>query len=155
MKIGSYGNPETTTGGVSLPFYATGRISVRGPESKNRRIMDDTTQEVIGHKTLFEVVKNKLAPPFRSAEVNLIYGKGYDVVWEILDIASSLGIVDKKGAWYRYNDKNFAQGEKNAVSFLKDPTNADMYKTIRENVIDSVGLRGVYERHSQQGPIYS
>jgi hypothetical protein len=70
-------------------------------------------------------------------------------------MATSLGVVDKKGAWYKYNDGNFAQGEIKAVEFLKDPVNAEMYKTIRNSVIDRIGLKEVYERHSQQGPIYS
>jgi len=153
MKIGTYGNPETTTGGEALAFYATGRISMRGPEARSRRIVDSNTGEVIGHKAEFEVIKNKLAAPFKKAEVKLIYGKGYDAHWEVLDMASSLGILDKSGNWYKYNDENIANGEVNAVTFLKE--NAEVYKEIRENVIDQIGLREVYERHSQQGPIYT
>lgn len=155
MKIGGYGNPETTTGGEALAFYATGRISVRGPEAKSRRIEDDITGEVIGHKAEFEVVKNKLAAPYKKAEVRLIYGKGYDAAWEVLDMASSLGVIDKKGSWYKYEDDNIAQGEANAVAFLKDPENAELYQKIRGEVIDRIGLMEIYERHGQQGPIYS
>ena len=150
MKIGTYGNPETTTGGEALAFYATGRISVRGPEAKKRRIADENG-EVIGHKAEFEIIKNKLAAPFKKAEIRLIYGEGYDTHWEVLDMASSLGVVDKAGAWYKYNDENFAQGELKAVAYLKE--NEDFYKEIREKVIDAVGQKDVYECHSQPGPL--
>jgi len=154
-KIGGYGNPETTTGGEALNFYATGRISVRGPEAKARRLVDSITGEVYGHKTEFELVKNKLAAPFKKAEVKLIYGKGYDAEWEILDMATSIGVVDKSGAWYKYGGENFAQGEEKAVAFLKDKDNIELYKKIRDQVIDNIGLREVYERHGHEGPIYS
>lgn len=153
-KIGGYGNPEVTTGGESLAFYATGRISVRGPEAKSRRLIDDTVGEVFGHKTEFEVIKNKLAAPFKKAEVKLIYGLGYDAEWEVLDMATSLGIIDKSGAWYKCNGKNFAQGEVNAVAFLKDEENVDMYAKIREEVINQIGLKEIYERHGHKGPLY-
>ena len=155
MKIGGYGNPETTTGGEALAFYATGRVSVRGPEAKKRRIVDDTTGEVIGHNTIFEIVKNKLAAPFKKAEVKLIYGQGYDAHWEVLDMATSLGVVDKSGAWYKYGGDSIAQGELNAVSFFKDPKNAKIYSEIRDEVISQIGLREIYEQHGHKGPIYS
>ena len=149
MKIGGYGNPETTTGGEALAFYTTGRISVRGPEAKARRIPDPLTGEIIGHTTLFEIVKNKLAPPFKKTEINLIYGKGYDTHWEILKLGIDLGIIDKVGAWYTYEDnKNFAQGEPNAAAYLKSEDNAEMYNTIRARVIDMVGLTEIYEHNS-------
>lgn len=154
LKIGAYGNPETTTGGEALNFYATGRISVRGPEVRSRRI-EGPDGEVMGHKTLFEVVKNKLSAPFRKAEVNLIYGKGYDVYWEVLEQATGLGVVDKAGAWYKYEGKNFAQGELNAVTFLKDPENKEMYATITKEVISQTGLKEAYELSLNPGPIYT
>jgi recombination protein RecA len=154
MKIGTYGNPETTTGGEALAFYATGRISVRGPEAKSRRIVDNDTGEVIGHRAEFEVVKNKLAAPFKKAEVKLIYGQGYDAHWEVLDMATSLGVIDKTGNWYKYNDENIANGELNAVSFLKAEENSDLYNKIREETIEMIGLKEIYECHGQQGPVY-
>lgn len=154
-KIGVYGNPEVTTGGESLAFYCTGRISVRGPEKKDRRLTDAVSGEVYGHTTEFEIIKNKLAAPYKSAKINLIYGKGYDEHWEILNMATSLGVIDKSGAWFKYDGNNVAQGELNAVHFLKDDTNKELYKKIREEVTDQMGLREIYERHSQQGPIYS
>lgn len=154
-KVGGYGNPEVTTGGESLAFYATGRISVRGPEAKARRLPDPTTGEIYGHITEFEIIKNKLAAPFKKAEVKLIYGRGYDAYWEVLDMAASLGVVDKSGAWYKYNGENFAQGEANAADFLRDKNNIELYDKIREATIDQIGLREIYERHGQQGPLYS
>ncbi len=144
-KIGTYGNPETTTGGEALAFYATGRISVRGPEVKSRRLLDDDGN-VIGHTTEFEVVKNKLAPPFRKAKINLIYGKGYDNHWEVLNMASELGVLDKTGSWYKYNDVNIAMGEMKAVQYLKE--HADAYKDIRSKIIEMVGLTDIYEQNS-------
>ena len=149
MKVGGYGNPETTTGGEALAFYTTGRISIRGPEAKIRRIKDPMTAEVIGHTTLFEIVKNKLAPPFRKTEINLIYGKGYDTHWEVLKLGVDLGIIDKVGAWYSYDDvPNFAQGEPNAAAYLKSLDNIEVYKGIRSKVIDMVGLTEIYEQNS-------
>lgn len=147
MKIGSYGNPEVTTGGEALAFYATGRIAIRGPESKKRRLPDPATGEIIGHTTLFEVVKNKLAPPFRKTEINLIYGKGYDTHWEVLNLAVDLGIIGKSGSWYSYEESNFAQGEPNAAAALKEAENSEMYNKIREEVIEMVGLKPYYEQN--------
>jgi recombination protein RecA len=146
-KIGSYGNPETTTGGEALAFYATGRVSIRGPESRQRRIVDESSGLVIGHETIFEIVKNKLSPPFRTSSIKLIYGKGYDFHWETLNLAASLGIIDKLGAWYKYEDKNFAQGELNAVAYMKE--NPEFYTMIRNRVIEMVGLKDIYEQNSK------
>jgi recombination protein RecA len=143
MKIGSYGNPFVTSGGEAMGFYATGRISVRGPEAVKRRIVDKTTGEVVGHESVFEVVKNKLAAPFRKASIKLIYGEGYDKHWEVLELATSLGIVDRVGAWYKYNDESFAQGEDKAVVYFKE--NAKFYEKIRNQVIEAVGLKELYE----------
>lgn len=146
-KIGSYGNPEITTGGEALAFYATGRVSIRGPESKQRRIVDPTTGLVIGHETIFEIVKNKLSSPFRTSSIRLIYGKGYDFQWEVLDLAVSLGIIDKLGGWYKYDGESIANGEMNAVAYLKD--NVDFYNKVRARVIESVGLDTIYEQNSR------
>jgi recombination protein RecA len=151
MKVGGYGNPETTSGGEGLAFYATGRISVRGPESKARRLIDDNSGEVFGHKAEFEVIKNKLEAPFKKANVNLIYGKGYDSHWEILDIASGLGIIEKVGSWYKLNGENIAQGELKAIEFLKSPKNIDVFNKIKDQVIAQTGLKEQYELHSNPG----
>ena len=155
MKIGGYGNPETTTGGESLNFYCSGRLSVRGPEAKSRRIPDPVTGEIMGHITEFEITKNKLSAPFRRASVKLVYGKGYDAQWEILDMAVSLGIIDKAGAWFKYDGTNFAQGELKAVEYLKAEENKEFYMKIKDEVIDSIGLKEAYESHSNPGALYS
>jgi recombination protein RecA len=144
-KIGTYGNPEITTGGEALGFYTTGRVSIRGPESRKRRIPDPITGEIIGHETIFEITKNKLAPPFKKSTINLIYGSGYDFHWEILDMATDIGVIDKTGAWYKYNGDNIAQGELNASIFLKE--NDEIYNEIRDKVIDIVKLKELYERN--------
>jgi len=154
MKIGGYGNPKTTTGGEALAFYATGRIAVKGPEARSRRIANDKG-EVIGHNSEFEVVKNKLAAPFKTAYIDLIYGKGYDAVSEVLAMATSLGVVDKKGAWYSYKGENFANGALKAVEYLRDPVNEDMFEEIKDAVMNMVGLEEVYERHGHKGPIFT
>jgi recombination protein RecA len=145
-KIGTYGDPMTTTGGFALDFYATGRIAVKGGEYKTSWIKDKITDEVIGHKTDFHVKKNKLAPPFRNAQVPLIYGIGYDSHWETLILAENLGIIEKSGAWYKRNGDNIAQGEENAIDYLKE--NIDVYNEIRNEVIDLMGLKELYERNS-------
>jgi len=142
-----HNSPEITTGGEALGFYTTGRISIRGPESRKRRIPDPISGEVIGHNTIFEITKNKLAPPFKKSSINLIYGSGYDFHWEVLDIATDLGVIDKTGSWYKYNDDSIAQGELNASIFLKE--NDEIYNEIRERVIDMVGLKELYERNSR------
>ena len=150
-KVMTMGNPETTTGGESLAFYATGRISVRGPESKARRLVDGISGEPYGHKSVFEIVKNKLAAPYKKAEIKLIYGQGYDTHWEILDLAASLGIVDKTGAWYKFDGKNFAQGEQNAANYFRAEENREFYKQIKQEVLEQTGLKEIYERHSSPG----
>jgi recombination protein RecA len=145
-KIGAYGDPTTTTGGEALNFYATGRIKVSGGESKSSRIVS-VTGDVVGHKTAFEIKKNKLAPPFRSAEIPLIYGVGYDSHWEVLSISQGLGIIDRSGAWFKYEDKNIGNGEINTISFLKD--NPEIYNKIRDQIIDQTGLKALYEQNGR------
>jgi len=144
-KIGGWGDPQTTTGGLALDFYATGRIKVTGGEYAKSHIKD-TAGEIIGHKTDFLIKKNKLAPPFRTAKIPLIYGVGYDNYWETLNLAEGLGVIDKHGAWYRYNGENVAQGEDNASLFLKD--NEEVYSAIRESIIEQTGLKELYEQQA-------
>lgn len=145
-KIGAYGNPDVPTGGEALPFFATGRISVKGAEYKSNRILDLVSGESIGHHAKLEVVKNKLAPPFRKAELPLIYGKGFDLHWEVLSLSTSLGIIDKNGAWFNYGDIKLGQGEFNALNLLREDD--DLYNEIRNKVIDITGLKEHYERNS-------
>jgi len=121
-KIGSYGNPQTTTGGEALPFYASYRIEVIGsPASKSRRLVLDGTGEVYGHKTTFRVVKNRRAAPYREAEVDLIYGLGYDSDGEILDLGVDVGIVDKGGSWLTFGEHKWQGREKAKLALQKDP----------------------------------
>lgn len=129
-KIGiMFGNPETTTGGRALKFYASVRIDIRKVETL--KIGND----VIGTRTKAKVVKNKVAPPFKEAEFDIIYGLGISKEGNILDIGVNLDIVNKSGAWFSYNDQRIGQGRENAKQFLKE--NPDMMseieKKIREN----------------------
>jgi len=147
-KIGSWGDPTTTTGGEALPFYCTGRIAVSGGEYKNSRLVDPITGEVVGHETKFEIRKNKLAPPYRTAKVPLIYGKGYDLHAEILDLSTQLGLLEKRGSWYKLDDKNIAQGSANMIQYLKD--NDDLYEELKKQIIETTGLKEAYEQHGKQ-----
>lgn len=114
-KIGViYGNPETTPGGRALKFYSTVRIEVRrGEQIKNG-------SEVIGNRTKCKVVKNKVAPPFKECEFDIMYGQGISRTGEVLDLATELGIVKKGGAWYSYNEMKLGQGRDNSKEFLKN-----------------------------------
>lgn len=141
-KVGGYGNPETTSGGNALGFYATGRIKVSGGSSKKSRIEDDTG-EVVGHTTNFKVEKNKLGAPFRTAEVNLIYGYGYDKYGEVLDLAASVGIIERRGAYFYYGGEKIGQGSKNVRDLLM--TDGELYNKIRGELVISVGLDEFYE----------
>lgn len=112
FKIGTYGNPETTTGGNALLFYASYRIHVSGGKSKSSRLLDKGTGEIYGHRTKFFTQKNKRAAPYRSAEVDLIYGVGYDTVGEIIDLGADLGLIEQTGAWLNYGDIKWQGKEK-------------------------------------------
>jgi len=125
-KIGGYGNPETTPGGRALKFYASVRIEVR----KGEPIKDGT--EIIGARTKCKVVKNKVAPPFRSCEFDMIFGKGISKDGEILDIATEIGVTRKSGAWFYYGDERLGQGRENAKEFLSQ--NVDVMDEIEKKV---------------------
>ena len=141
MKIGGYGNPETTTGGTALPFYATGRIRISGIGAKANRIADDKGC-IIGHKTFFEVVKNKLSSPFKKSEADLIYGIGYDLEGEVIKIATDLGLLERSGSWYSYNDKNIGQGDRGVREFFVE--HPEVYSTIKDEVNIILGLEPFY-----------
>lgn len=126
-KIGViYGNPETTTGGRALKFYATVRIDIRKAEA----IKNGT--EIVGNRTKIKVVKNKVAPPFKVAEFDIIYGEGASRVGSLLDIAVDLDIIKKSGAWFSYQDERIGQGRENVKTYLKE--HPDTYREIEEKV---------------------
>ena len=132
-KVGIlFGNPETTTGGRALKFYSTIRLDVRrGEQIKNG-------DNVIGNRTNIKVVKNKVAPPFKTAQVEIMYGKGVSKEAEILDLASEIGIVDKSGAWYAYKGEKIGQGKENAKAFLND--NPKIKDEVEQKVRESHGI---------------
>ena len=114
-KVGvMFGNPETTTGGRALKFYASIRLDIR----RGEQLKDG--DKFIGNKTNIKVVKNKVAPPFKTASVDIIYGSGVSHTGEVLDIASDLGMINKSGAWYSYNGEKIGQGKENVKIFLKE-----------------------------------
>ena len=121
-----FGNPETTPGGRALKFYSTVRLDVRRAEQIK------VGSDVLGNKTVIKVVKNKVAPPFKTAEVEIMYGEGISKTGEIIDIASNLGILDKSGAWYSYKGEKIGQGKENAKLVLKN--NPALYKEIEDKV---------------------
>jgi len=131
MKIGvMFGNPETTTGGNALKFYASVRLDIRRTGSIK------SGDEVIGNETKVKVVKNKVAPPFREAHFDILYGEGTSREGEILDLGSEAKIVEKSGAWYSYNGERIGQGKDNARTYLKDrPELAhEIENKVRENL---------------------
>ena len=130
-KVGvMFGNPETTPGGRALKFYSTVRLDVRRGEQIK------VGGDVLGNKTNIKVVKNKVAPPFKTAEVEIMYGEGISKVGEIIDLASNLGIIDKSGAWFSYKGEKIGQGKENVKLVLKN--NPTMYKEIEDKVRKSL-----------------
>ena len=134
-KIGvMFGNPETTPGGRALKFYSTIRIEVRRAEALKQG------NDIVGNKTKIKVVKNKVAPPFRTAEVDIMYGVGISKEGEIIDIGSELEIIQKSGSWYSYNDERIGQGRENAKLFLKE--NPEIRLEINNKIREHYGLDG-------------
>ena len=126
-KVGvMFGNPETTTGGRALKFFASVRLEIRRGEA----IKDGTT--VIGNRTNIKVVKNKVAPPFKTAECDIIYGQGISKIGEIVDLATEADIIHKSGAWFSYEGEKIGQGRENAKEFLKN--NPDIASKIEEQL---------------------
>ncbi len=132
-KVGVlFGNPETTPGGRALKFYSTVRLDVRrGEQIKNG-------DNVIGNRTNVKVVKNKVAPPFKVAQVEIMYGEGVSREAEVLDLAAEIGIVDKSGAWYSYKGEKIGQGKESAKAYLKD--HKDALEEIENKVRESHGI---------------
>ncbi len=133
MKIGvMFGNPETTSGGNALKFYSSVRLDIR------RIGQIKTATDVIGGRTRVKVVKNKVAPPFKEAEFDMIYGQGISYEGELLDMGEIKGVIDKTGSWYSYGDMRIGQGRENARSFLKD--NPDVAQEVAAKILDAYGL---------------
>ncbi|QIR85591.1 recombinase RecA [Paracoccus sp. AK26] len=133
MKIGvMFGNPETTTGGNALKFYASVRLDIRRTGAVKDR------DEVIGNTTRVKVVKNKVAPPFRQVEFDIMYGEGISKVGELIDLGVKAGVVEKSGAWYSYGDERIGQGRENAKQFLRD--NPERATAIEDKIRASHGL---------------
>lgn len=128
MKIGGYGNPETTAGGNALKFYASVRIDIRRVGSIKKG------DEIIGNQTRVKVVKNKVAPPFKQVEFDILYGQGISRMGEIVDIGADLGILEKTGTWYSYEGKRLGQGKEKVCTFLKEnpETCEEIERKIRE-----------------------
>ena len=132
-KVGvMFGNPEVTTGGRALKFYSSIRMDVRRIETLKQ------SGEMVGNRTRIKVVKNKIAPPFKEAEFDIMFGEGISKEGDILDLAANLGIVNKSGAWYAYNDGKIGQGRENAKKYLKD--NPQVAEEIEQKVRAHYGL---------------
>ncbi|HTC08077.1 MAG TPA: recombinase RecA [Acetobacteraceae bacterium] len=133
MKIGvMFGNPETTTGGNALKFYASIRLEIR----RIGQIKD--RDEVVGNQTRVKVVKNKLAPPFRQVEFDIMYGQGISKVGELIDLGVKAGVVEKSGAWFSYDSQRIGQGRENAKQFLRD--HKDIADTIEAKIRELSGV---------------
>jgi len=143
MKIGIvFGNPETTTGGNALKFYSSVRLDIR----RTGAIKDG--QEVIGNRTRVRVVKNKMAPPFKDAEFDIMYGEGISKTGDLLDIGVDAGIIDKSGSWYSYNGERIGQGRENVKRFLKE--NTDISDALYAKARQSLGLEEPTEEAPQE-----
>lgn len=136
MKIGvMFGNPETTTGGNALKFYASQRLDVR------RIGAVKSGDSAIGNRTRVKVVKNKVSPPFREAEFDILYGLGINKAGEILDIAVGMNLVDKSGAWYSINGDRMGQGRENARQYLED--NLDVMNDLEQKILEANGIKRI------------
>lgn len=134
MKIGvMFGSPETTSGGNALKFYASIRLDVRKIQS-----IKDSNSDVSGNRVRVKVVKNKMAPPFREAEFDIVFNEGISLVGEVVDLGVDKGVVDKSGAWYSYKGERIGQGREGAKQFLKD--HPEMMEEIRQHVLATMGV---------------
>jgi recombination protein RecA len=144
MKIGmtGYGNPETTTGGNALKFYSSMRLDIR----KIQTLKDK--DEVYGNRVKVKVVKNKVAPPFREAQFDILYGTGVSREGELLDLGVQHGIVEKSGSWYAYGSERLGQGKENVRAFLQE--NTDIRQAIEDKLLEHLGLKEPPEAAAEQ-----
>jgi recombination protein RecA len=134
MKIGvMFGNPETTTGGNALKFYASLRMDIR----RIGALKDGDS--IIGGRTRVKVVKNKLAPPFKEAEFDILYGTGISHEGELVDLGSEMGILEKSGAWYSFNSERIGQGRESAKEFLRE--HPDTAREVNTKILEKVGIK--------------
>ncbi len=139
MKIGvMFGNPETTTGGNALKFYASQRLDIRRVGSIKEG------DQIVGNRTRVKVVKNKIAPPFKDAEFDILYGTGISKEGDILDLGVDLGIVEKSGAWYSFGEERIGQGRENVKRFLSE--NKDIRDQIASIIMEKTGLKALREK---------
>jgi len=144
MKIGvMFGNPETTTGGNALKFYASVRLDVR----RIAAIKDG--DEVVGNRTRVKVVKNKVAPPFRQAEFDILYNEGISFEGDVIDLGVDVGVIEKSGSWYSYGDERIGQGKENARRFLRE--NVDIREAIADAVYAAKGLKRIPRTAAEEG----
>ncbi|WP_127524106.1 recombinase RecA [Mesorhizobium sp. Z1-4] len=142
MKIGvMFGSPETTTGGNALKFYASVRLDIRRIGAVKDR------DEVVGNQTRVKVVKNKLAPPFKQVEFDIMYGEGVSKTGELIDLGVKAGVVEKSGSWFSYNSQRIGQGRENAKQFMRD--NPEMANEIEQALRQNAGL--IAERFLEEG----
>jgi recombination protein RecA len=142
-KVGiMFGNPEVTPGGRALKFYSSIRLDVRRAES----IKDGT--EVLGSRTRVKVSKNKVAPPFKRAEFDIMYGKGISKEGCVLDMAADIGVVTKSGSWYSYNDQRIGQGRENGKQFFEE--NPDLMEEVEDKVREHYGLKKLKDEGTEK-----
>jgi recombination protein RecA len=133
MKIGvMFGNPETTTGGNALKFYASVRLDIRRIGSIKER------DQITGNQTRVKVVKNKMAPPFKAVDFDIMYGEGVSKRGELIDLGVQAGVVEKSGSWYSYDGQRIGQGRENAKNFLKD--HAEVAEAVERAIRENAGL---------------
>ncbi len=142
-KVGvMFGNPETTTGGRALKFYSSVRLDIRRSEAIKQG------DNIIGNKTTIKVVKNKVAPPFKTASVDIMYGEGISREGEIVDLASEIGILEKSGAWYSYNGDKIGQGKENVKIYLKE--NPELEADLEAKIRDHFGINKAAKKDSKK-----
>ncbi|RLD47227.1 MAG: DNA recombination/repair protein RecA, partial [Bacteroidetes bacterium] len=136
MKIGmtGYGSPETTTGGNALKFYSSVRLDIRRIASLKQ------AEEIIGNRTKVKVVKNKVAPPFKVVEFDIMFGKGISKMGELIDYGVRMDIINKSGAWFSYNDSKIGQGKEKSKEFLID--NPEIALEIEDKILKTMGTQG-------------
>ncbi|MBW4577183.1 MAG: recombinase RecA [Aphanothece sp. CMT-3BRIN-NPC111] len=142
QKIGiSYGNPETTTGGNALKFYASVRLDIRRIQTLKK-----ANEGEYGNRVKVKVAKNKVAPPFRIAEFDIIFGKGISTLGCVIDLAEETGIINRRGAWYSYNGDNIAQGRDNTIKYMEE--NAEVANNIQQQVREKLAMGAVVSANS-------